>query len=1194
MKYFMLLGILLTTLTSNTYADDTEIFTGANSSAASNVVFLFDTSGSMGDPETVTRPPYDNSITYDNAMYGFNTDSLYLFRQRQNWWGSFYSTELVDDAEIISNNEVALDQITCSSVLTSIESSGEYAGKLSYSSNNGQDWDAPRYFDENNDFNLDPNNTNAQVKCSGTGRYEREYFNRIYSGNYLNYLSVEGEEESQTLTRLEILVAAAKDTLISLPDNVNVSLMRFNKTPNVDNVQNEQGGRVLVEMKPAKSNINEFITALDSLNADGGTPISESLYEAGLYMRNETPEYSGVSNSYNNIESVSASMLSGQYFIPTLTSCSTTQKIILFSDGLPTTDLDAHQKIVDQINNDNVALTSDTVSLSIDCATETKEVSQRGGTQNLPIDGSCAEELANNLFQANNIIIDTIGGFTSANDSAETKLRDIALAGGGDFYPASDYQAIKEALLDSAVETIILPSTFTSPAIAVSSYNSLELSNELYYAVFEPGESSAWKGNLKRYKITSSGVNDANDEPAVDPSTGYFSADAQSFWSTTPDGNNVKEGGVASQLGENERNIYAIIDGQLTSKLTVNYLTSLPNDVLGINVIEALTSQTNLANSTILDELDGSRTYKELLAYWILGDNTVNDGLDSSRLAIEDPMHSNPVVINYGPGEQVVFIGTNSGYLHAFNTSNGQEIFSLIPEETLANANFYMDVNDSLSEKIYGLDGPITYWHDDTNFNNVVDGTETVYLYIGMRRGGTSYYAFNVTNPLTPKLLWQKNGAQISSSTKPTPPSSSSGLSKLGQTWSALKPALVKWQGTPTYVLFSGGGYDPSEDGNNVEGPNERITSDSIGNTIFMINAKTGSVLWSAHDDVTGVSTTMKSSFPADVIPIDKDNDGYTDLLYAADTGGRVWRFDISTTSTSKNNFATGAAIADINTSGADGIAGNRRFYSQPDIVYITEGSYPFLLISIGSGYRAHPLNGSITDYHYLLKDPYGLTVPETYDTMITMADLADWESKDAIDPTKNQYGWHLLMDTSGEKILGKSLTLDNVVFVNSFSPTSNNAATQCVGNVGEGRSYSMRVPPAEAEMFCPDASQPEACTLCYPGEDCWCELNPDDVLFCPQEPYCIDPNECESPPPPPCPGPDCPKCLGGFECEEDDIRTTLKPPPVRIEPEPTCVATNTCTCEDYQSGILSGVNLSESEFDRCKLFQKNYWKEIQ
>ena len=352
---------------------------------------------------------------------------------------------------------------------------------------------------------------------------------------------------------------------------------------------------------------------------------------------------------------------------------------------------------------------------------------------------------------------------------------------------------------------------------------------------------------------------------------------------------------------------------------------------------------------------------------------------------MEDPLHSRPVVINYSEGEQVVYVGSNSGYLHAIDTSDGSERFAILPEETLKNPNYYMTPSlMPADQKIYALDGPITYWHNDLNLNGKVDGQDTVYLYVGQRRGGHSYYAFDVIDPDNPSVLWIKHGNYTDTTTKNVP-SASSGFSHLGQTWSSLRPALIKWNGSDKVVLFAGGGYDPDEDGTDEAGPESRITHDT-GNTIYLLDASDGSVLWDAQSDLS--PSSMTSSFPADVVPVDRNNNGYVDLLYAADVGGRIWRFDISESATGRNDFATGAVIADINTSSSDGISGNRRFYNRPDVSYITDADTPYILISIGSGYRAHPLSTETTDYQLLLKDPYGLNVPDSYGTTLTLSDL--------------------------------------------------------------------------------------------------------------------------------------------------------------------------------------------------------------
>ena len=1193
MKYFMLIAAILTALVSQVHADDTEIFTGGNNSAASNVIFVIDTSGSMDAQVQVSPVPYKNTEVYD-SIYGFDADKYYVFRPPNT------GLNVQAHADILLKNELNADQIICNSALNSANSSGEYAGKLSYSDSfawyGGRIWDAPGSFGENNDFAITPTNNNGVLDCGAANFWGTKYFSRLYSGNYLNYLSMDGTDEAPVfMERLQIVVAAAKDTIQSLPDNVNISLMRFNE-------KSYQGGRVLVSMRPGKANYNTFATALDELDHDGGTPLTEAFYEAGLYMRSELAKYgkpgntnNGVNNSAHNLleTSVADSLIGDRYNMPVLSACDTTQKIILFTDGDPQSDNDANSLISD-LANSIISGSKETykgVDIYSNCASKNDGVGTEG-------QGKCMEELAYYLFKEHGIITDTIGGFTGASATLETKLDNTAKAGGGQFYPADNYQAIKNALIDSAVETIITPATFTSPAVAVSSYNSFELSDELYYAVFEPNNSSAWKGNLKKYKVSSSGLVGADGQPAADSSTGFFAEDAQSFWSETADGNEVAKGGAASILGKKNRNIYSISNNQITGPLTVNYLNGLDDKVLGIELVEQLTGSVNLDT---LPVLGGQSTYKDQLVHWILGDSTPDGVLDASRLELEDPMHSNPVVINYGPGDQVVFVGTNSGYLHAFDTSTGEEVFSLIPKETLPNANFYMPTDNPLNEKVYGLDGPITYWHNDTNFNDIVDGSETVYLYVGMRRGGTSYYALDVTTPESPTLLWQVNGASLNTTANVNPESPTSpAFSRLGQTWSALTPAYVNWEGSPKYVLFAGGGYNPSEDGSDTLGPDARINSDTMGNTVFMIDAIDGTVLWSAYDDVSGVSATMKNSFPADVIPLDKNNDGFTDLLYAADVGGRVWRFDINLASSDKSDFATGGAIVDINTSTSDGMAGNRRFFNQPDVVYIKDGTTdPFLLISIGSGYRAHPLNASIKNYQYLIKDPYGLNAPQLYNTTLTMADMADWETPDANNPDKNGNGWYFSMDGSGEKILGKSLTLDNVVFFNSFAPTSSNAAQQCTGNIGQGRSYSIRIPPREPFSYVPDPDDPETTKQCNPWEDCWCIKYPNDELFCKPwtPPICVEGStapECQGTPEPRCPGPDpiC-GCLGGTECEvppEDPPGTNYS----LTELPPECEETNTCTCEDYVSSIVSAASISPTEFDRCKRFQKNYWKEIQ
>ncbi|MEK9713970.1 MAG: hypothetical protein VW258_15520, partial [Thalassolituus sp.] len=126
----------------------------------------------------------------------------------------------------------------------------------------------------------------------------------------------------------------------------------------------------------------------------------------------------------------------------------------------------------------------------------------------------------------------------------------------------------------------------------------------------------------------------------------------------------------------------------------------------------------------------------------------------------------------------------------------------------------------------------ITYWHDDKNLNGNVDSGEKVILYVGLRRGGHSYYAFDVTDTNNPSLLWQRHGPYQVAYHNKNIPEFSTGYEQLGQTWSALKPAMIKWNGAQKVVLLAGGGYDPDEDGSSTSGPNSRFEH-NVGNTVI-------------------------------------------------------------------------------------------------------------------------------------------------------------------------------------------------------------------------------------------------------------------------------------------------------------------------------------------------------------------------
>ncbi len=83
----------------------------------------------------------------------------------------------------------------------------------------------------------------------------------------------------------------------------------------------------------------------------------------------------------------------------------------------------------------------------------------------------------------------------------------------------------------------------------------------------------------------------------------------------------------------------------------------------------------------------------------------------------------------------------------------------------------------------------------DQNGDGVINGNDWVMLIFGLRRGGSAYYALDVTDPENPKYLWSFNA-------------STSGFEELGQSWSEPQFGLVKDGSAKKVVAFIGAGYD--------------------------------------------------------------------------------------------------------------------------------------------------------------------------------------------------------------------------------------------------------------------------------------------------------------------------------------------------------------------------------------------------
>ena len=402
--------------------------------------------------------------------------------------------------------------------------------------------------------------------------------------------------------------------------------------------------------------------------------------------------------------------------------------------------------------------------------------------------------------------------------------------------------------------------------------------------------------------------------------------------------------------------------------------------------------------------------------------------------------------------------------MHAFDTENGNELWAFSPKELLANHNIFFEDTNAQSHP-YGLDGPMSVWRNDEDNNLIVDDVDDkALLIIPMRRGGSNYYALDVTNPNEPKLAWVIEGGENG-----TP-----GFDQLGQSWSKAVPARIKVDDDMVDVLVFGAGYDVAQDPNYDDLDDRTQPEDTVGLGLYIVEALTGDLIWSAKginaisDTATFTSsrtelfTQMKYSMPASPNVIDIDSDGIADQIYTADMGGQVWRFDIIN---SGDDLITGGVIADLNGTLS---SEHRRFYNTLDVSLVSSDGDEFIAISVGSGWRARPLDKLIEDRFYVLKSSvvrgapagYGKLVDNTWNP-VTENDLVNITGEAS--PQMNGFGWFVELPDEGEKVLSRAVTFDNTVFFSTYTPDSNPG--NCQVSVGGGYAYAINIASGRA-MF--------------------------------------------------------------------------------------------------------------------------------
>lgn len=616
------------------------------------------------------------------------------------------------------------------------------------------------------------------------------------------------------------------------------------------------------------------------------------------------------------------------------------------------------------------------------------------------------------------------------------------VVGDGGYFAVSNVTALKQSIKDFILKTLevnIPYITTGTPTIPQDPLNPVLVQDDAYYSQFKPTPkvvaetgSRLWVGNMKKYRVNSSGRLRGKSNSEVIDSLGRLITGTHDYWApdvttTATDESPGSElyarmGGAWSQLP---------LGTSVLAGATVDNRKLWTNRVITSGVPSTGSSLTRIERKNY--DVDGSAEGDPKAA-------DIKKLLDLRQIGAV--MHSSPLLLsNEGKmtydedagefvtsgREDYVLFGSTQGLLHVvkaddYTSTNGggKEIFAFVPNEMIERqSKAFLTPDQSTggtADLYYGIDAP---WVAYTEYVPKADGTLTVgtgkvttgtatlqgkqMVYGGLRMGGRSYYALDLKDMNDPKLKFHIN-----------PDAATSGpLSYMGESWSKPRIAWVNWQGKRTLVMFVGGGYDAggvtgSTAGISSKANNGGYESDTydqtngIGAGVYMFRAedetgsgtgRAGDLLWWASNNASATTSpttnsgiialkdsNMKYSVVSEIKTADRNNDGLVDHLYFGDLGGQVFRIDLNNAATTSGEFAKRSTRI-MNMHAAAGAS--PRFYSAPSFAIFEDSASGnlFAAISIGSGNLSHPLAqySSGRDYDALYT---------IYDKDVTRSDL--------------------------------------------------------------------------------------------------------------------------------------------------------------------------------------------------------------
>jgi type IV pilus assembly protein PilY1 len=688
--------------------------------------------------------------------------------------------------------------------------------------------------------------------------------NTRYNGNYLNYLF----ETYANNTNLTAANTIPQQTRMTVARNVATDLISENADlrwglasfypPNPgspartasgctgNNPTHEAcgpGGRIDAFCGATTANLVERINAYTS---NSNTPLAETYYEITRYFR-------GLSSYYTNNLSFPS---------PVQYRC---QKnfVIVLTDGFPTHDTDIASNDPDAVadpirslpNWDNVSPTTSAGTYPI--FPQYSDGFQPSGDRSSEGYSLYLDDLAKFGYDIDlrkggvddtgvsyddpEFAVQRLQTYTVGLALNNQMLQDAAEYGRGRSFTANTSEQLLTAL--TAAVNDIEGQTSAAASVATNS-TKLTADTAVYQARFSTGD---WSGQLRALPITLTGeigdpLWDAADGIPAPAQRSIFTYNAEAAsnrgrpfqWTA-----NANTGINNTQKAALNRNAAGVVDNH--GQLRLNYLR-------GVQANEAAGSTPLFRTRTSLlgDIVNSDPAFVGRQDY---GFERIGGAEGSSYQAYR----ASNAYVSRPP---MIYVGANDGMVHAIRADTGplggREVFAYVPNLIFDKLSALTATDYNQNHRYY-VDGPLRVL--DAYFGNQ---WHTI-LVGGLGGGGRGVYALNVTNPESfegpgrSDVLWEFGAGQDAD---------------MG--FSYPQPTIARLA-NGQWAAIVANGYN-SGNGRAV---------------LFVINLSTGNLI-RKFDTLVGNDNGLSSP-----VPVDLDGDRITDVVYAGDLKGNLWKFDL-------------------------------------------------------------------------------------------------------------------------------------------------------------------------------------------------------------------------------------------------------------------------------------------------------------